>query len=157
MDNQIANAFTSTWAVVELFGHQKEVGFVSVQSFGPAQMFRIDVPPRPEREYTLECPEYVGGDYQPVGTIVKRMEREGKSRLIGVGAIYAINPCTEQMAMAALERLDPPKLKLVSLAKQLPAPGEIEPMVDLPAMPYVVEDNDGELDMDGGELNEEHF
>jgi hypothetical protein len=63
----------SGWAVVELFGHQREVGFVTTQAFGQAVMFRIDEPELDgDREYATERPTYVDGRMAPTGTVVKR-------------------------------------------------------------------------------------
>src|SRR5580698_405506 len=86
------------WAVVELFGHSQEIGFVTTEAYGGAVLFRVDRPELIEREYTLERPEYI--DYQtvPKGSKVKRSGLPAKSRLIGPAAIYALNPCTEEAA-----------------------------------------------------------
>jgi hypothetical protein len=106
----IANHFES-WAVVELFGHAKEVGFVTTEYFGTAGLFRIDVPELPEREFVLQRPEYTtdeGGRDQrwtPVGAKVRRPATPARSRLVGPGAIYSITPCTEATARIALEDL----------------------------------------------------
>ena len=35
------------WAIVEMFGHQREAGFVTTESFGPACLFRVDTPALP--------------------------------------------------------------------------------------------------------------
>lgn len=58
METQSNSTFEG-WAVVELFGHQREVGFVTTQVFGAAVLFRIDTPELSDREYTLERPEQV--------------------------------------------------------------------------------------------------
>ncbi|GEM_PF-2856323 len=47
------------WAVVEMFGHAKEIGFVTTEAYGSAVLFRVDTPELPEREFILESPEYV--------------------------------------------------------------------------------------------------
>lgn len=44
------------WAVVEIMGHQKEIGYVTTQYFGPAGLFRVDRPELPEREFELRRP-----------------------------------------------------------------------------------------------------
>ena len=48
-----ANATFEGWAIVELFGHGKEAGFVKTEYYGSCAMFRVDVPELPEREYPL--------------------------------------------------------------------------------------------------------
>lgn len=63
------------WAIVELFGHVKIAGLVSEQPIAGATFVRVDVP-----------------------------EVEGLSsytKFYGSGAIYAITPVTEAIAMAA--------------------------------------------------------
>jgi hypothetical protein len=93
------------WAVVGLFGHQKEAGFVTTEYYGNAAMFRIDVPELPEREWVLERPQR-GDNYEllPVGTKVKREAVPCRSRLVGPGAVYDMTPCTEEVAKLAIER-----------------------------------------------------
>lgn len=98
------------WALVEMFGHAKEVGYVTTEAYGSAVLFRCDTPELPEREYVLESPEYAvdsaaGTRWAPAGAKVKRPASPAKSRLIGPGAIYSITPCTEATARAALERV----------------------------------------------------
>lgn len=60
------------WALVELFGHQKIVGRVSEASLAGGAFLRVDVP------------EFNG---EPAFT-----------RYFGPGAIYSINPVSEQIA-----------------------------------------------------------
>jgi hypothetical protein len=98
------------WAVCEMFGHAKEVGFVTTEAYGTAVLFRCDTPELPEREYVLESPEYAsegdkGTRWAPAGAKVKRPASPAKTRLIGPGAIYSITPCTEATAMRAIESL----------------------------------------------------
>ena len=110
-----------TWAIVELFGHQKEIGFVTTRYYGTACMFQIDVPELPEREEVLGSRQYIEtvGDYLPAGSVVKRAAKEARTRLVGVGAIYSVNPCDEATAKAALERMMPRPLHLVRLPENL--------------------------------------
>jgi hypothetical protein len=111
------------WAVVELFGHQRETGFVSTEYFGQAAMFRIDVPELPEREYELERPEYIGVQLAPKGTKVRRDAVPGRTRLVNPSALYALNPCSEEAARKAVESLVRRELSIISLpeGKQLTA------------------------------------
>jgi hypothetical protein len=120
------------WALVEMFGHAKEVGYVTTEAYGSAVLFRCDTPELPEREYVLEAPEYAmdsekGTRWVPAGAKVKRPASPAKSRLIGPGAIYSITPCTEATARAALERVIRRELILLEMPdkeKLLQAPAQ---------------------------------
>lgn len=107
------NANFSGRAIVELFGHQREIGYVTTQVFGQACLFRIDVPEISEREYQLERREWIGDVLAGVGSTVKRPGSPGRTRLVGPSAIYALNPCTEDVARAAIEKMFPAPLKLI--------------------------------------------
>ena len=113
------------WAVVELYGHQKEVGFVTTRYFGTACLFQIDVPELPEREVVTQRPEWIGSWLAPAGATVKKSAVEGRTRMVGPGAIYALNPCTEAAARKIIENSAPRDIAVVSLpeGKQL-LPGE---------------------------------
>lgn len=69
------------WALVELFGHQRIVGYLSQQTFGTGVLFRVDVP-----------------DLKKDGKIV----RPGFTRYFGIGAIYSITPVTEDVVRKML-------------------------------------------------------
>ena len=114
------------WAVVEMFGHTKEIGYVTTEAYGAAVLFRCDTPELVEREFTLEAAEYVDGKWTPAGSKVKRPPSPAKSRLIGPGAVYAITPCTEETALQAIENFSRRPLILLELAKGAPPllPGE---------------------------------
>lgn len=92
------------WAIVEMMGHRKEIGYVTTQAFGPAVLFRVDVPELPEREFVLTRPEYAGGKYVPAGTKVRRDALPARSCLVAPGSLYAMNPCSEVAARTAIER-----------------------------------------------------
>lgn len=83
------------WAIVELFGRQKIVGKVSEQQIAGTNMLRVDVPEIPARE----AQGYMSA--QPV--------IPGYTRFFGSGAIYAINPVSEEVARqaAAAYRVEP--------------------------------------------------
>ena len=68
-----------SWAVVELFGHARISGLCTEQNVAGTNMLRIDVP------QTKAQPAF--------------------TRLLGSGAIYAINPVTEEVARAIAEQL----------------------------------------------------
>jgi hypothetical protein len=120
------------WAVVELFGHQREVGFVTTQCFGAAVLFRIDTPELPEREYILQRPTYAHIEtptpnssttkWCPEGSKVRRQAVPARTKLVGPSAIYAMTPCTEATAMMAIERSIEPPLILLELAEQKALP-----------------------------------
>jgi hypothetical protein len=61
-----------SWAIVELFGHNRIAGKCSEQNIAGSNMLRVDVPE------TTKNPAF--------------------TRLLGHAAIYAINPVTEEVA-----------------------------------------------------------
>lgn len=84
MNTESAEKFDS-WAVVELFGHQQIAGRVSEASIGGAAFIRVDVPEQPGRK------------------AVQQWDRDqpaipAYTRYFGGGAIYALNPCSEEAA-----------------------------------------------------------
>jgi hypothetical protein len=129
MDQQ--NKFEG-WAVVEMFGHQKIAGHVTTEVYGQACLFRVDVPEMPEREMVLEHYDYIDGLRVPPGSKVKRPGEQPFSKLIGPGAVYAINPCNEATVREYLERERRRPLVLLELAtaKALAAGSEYNPDTD---------------------------
>jgi hypothetical protein len=113
------NATFEGWAVVELFGHTKETGFVTTRYFGGAAMFQIDIPELPERESTTTTAGYnhPEGGWLPCGSVVRKSAVPGRTRLVGPGAIYSLNPCTEEFAREVMER-DSRVIKIVSMPDQ---------------------------------------
>jgi hypothetical protein len=112
------------WAIVDVMGHQRYVGYVTTEAYGQAVLFRIDVPPLEERERVTKRPGYIGGDYCPAGTTVKEGAVAGYTKLVGSGSIYTITPCTKDAALAAVEDMQSRPLMSVSLppaAALLPA------------------------------------
>lgn len=73
------------WAIVELFGHQKIVGYLSQQTFGTGVLFRVDVP-----------------DLLKDGKKV----RDGFTRYFGLSAIYSVTPCSEAIVRQMLPNVD---------------------------------------------------
>lgn len=142
------------WAVVEMFGHQREVGYVTTQTFGVASLFRIDTPELPEREYELPRPEYVHLDgnmrMAPKGAKVRREASPARSKLVGPGAIYAITPCTEETARKAIEELIHRPLILLSLP-------EAKPLLEAGAVDRAIvgDDDEGDDIPYEDEMNEE--
>ena len=74
-----------SWALVELFGHQRIVGFLSQQTFGTGVLFRVDVP-----------------DLLKEGKVV----RVGFTRYFGLSAIYSITPVSEEIVKRLLPSID---------------------------------------------------
>ena len=74
-----------SWALVELFGHQKIVGFLSQQTFGTGVLFRVDVP-----------------------DLIKdgKVNRVGFTRYFGLSAIYSVTPCDEDTVRRMLPYTD---------------------------------------------------
>lgn len=111
------------WAIVEIFGHQKAIGFVTTEAYGSACLFRVDTPALPEREYTLRRPGYTASPEDPssqnwtdAGAKVKRLASGASSQLLGPGSIYRLIPCTEEVAREAIEELIPRPLILLEPA-----------------------------------------
>ncbi len=93
------------YAVVEVMGHQRHIGYVETQAFGGTVLFRVDTPELAEREYTLTAPEYVPGEGTvPKGSKVKRAGSPAVSVLLGAGSIYRITPCSQEVALEAIDR-----------------------------------------------------
>jgi hypothetical protein len=74
-----------SWALVELFGHQRIVGFLSQQAFGTGVLFRVDVPDL---------------------TVCGKVTRAGFTRYFGLSAIYSITPCSEEIVRRMLPSID---------------------------------------------------
>ena len=73
------------WALVELYGHQRIVGKVTVDSPEFPGMIRVDVP-----------------DLLKDGEV----SRKGHTRYIGRNAVYAVTPCDEQTVRSMLPPID---------------------------------------------------
>jgi hypothetical protein len=67
------------WCLVELFGHNKIAGLVTEQTIGGSSFIRVDVP--------------------------AIAETQSFTRFFNGSAIYAINPMSEEAAIAIAERL----------------------------------------------------
>jgi len=68
-----------SWAVVELFGHQRIAGRVTDVTLGGCSFLRVDVPATTKPAYT---------------------------KYFGNGAIYAMTPCTEEVARLAAQQIE---------------------------------------------------
>lgn len=103
------------WALVELFGHGREAGFVTTQYFGDKAMFQVDVPEIEEREETLSSPKWDGSRLLPAGSVISRAAIPGRTRLVNPGAVYAMNPATEAAVRAAVSSSERREIKVISL------------------------------------------
>lgn len=114
------------WALVELFGHQREAGYVTTQYYGDKAMFQIDIPEVPARQETLTRPNWEGPRMLPIGSVIEREAVAGRTRLVNPGAVYAMNPATEEAVRAAVAASGSREIKVLSLpeGKQLAAPDE---------------------------------
>ena len=92
------------WVKVELMGHQSHIGYVSTEAYGAAVLFRIDRPAIPEIEETLLRPEWIEDQHCAIGSVIKRAAVEPLSVLVGAGSIYRIIPCSEEVAIAAIQK-----------------------------------------------------
>ena len=111
------------WALVELYGHGRESGYVTTQHFGTACMFQVDVPEIPARQETLEAPRWAedGSRLLPAGTVVEREAIPGRTRLLGVGSIYSMNPATEEAVRLAISRGERRAMKVISIPESAQA------------------------------------
>ena len=126
MEEQQQNTF-SGWAIVEMMGHRREIGYVTTEHYGAASLFRVDSPEFEEREFELERPQYVEERMVPAGSKVKRQAVPARSCLVGPGSIYALNPCTEETARKAIERSIDRPLILLSVPERVQIPaGDID-------------------------------
>lgn len=79
------------WAVVELFGHQQIAGRVTEASIGGCAFLRVDVPDQP----AMPAHDYY----------VAQPALPAYTRYFGQGAIYALNPCSEEAARNVAARI----------------------------------------------------
>jgi hypothetical protein len=121
-----ATATFEGWALIELFGHQREAGYVTTQYFGDKAMFQVDVPEFPECQETLQAPKWKDGNFVPVGSVVAREAVPGRTRLINPGAVYAMNPATETAVRAAIAQSGRRAIKVISM----PASAQLESSTD---------------------------
>ena len=92
-----------SWGIVEVMGHKKYSGFVGEQIIAGAALVRVDVPE------TVGC----------AGNVTKAY-----TKLFGVGSIYCITPCTEEIARKAAEvlnRYENPIPVAIPAERQIPA------------------------------------
>lgn len=103
------------WCLIELFGHQREAGYVTTQYFGDKAMFQVDVPEIPEHQETLQAPKWAERGLLPAGSVISREAIPGRTRLINPGAVYAMNPATEIAVRAAIAQSERRDIKVISM------------------------------------------
>jgi hypothetical protein len=80
-----------SYAVVEVLGHNVFAGKVSEHVIGGSGFIRVDVPELPERREKYA--DWRDKEHERVIPGVPAF-----TKLIGAGSIYAITPCTEEVA-----------------------------------------------------------
>lgn len=120
------------WAIVDVMGHQRYVGYVTTEAYGGAVLFRIDVPALEARERVTKRPgHFPERGYLPAGTTVFEGAVPGYSKLVGSGSIYTITPCTKEAALEAVESAQPRPLMSVTIPPGLALPDATKgPSVD---------------------------
>lgn len=121
--NEQQQAVYEGYAVVEIMGHNREIGYVRTEYFGGPALFRIDQPAIPAREYELKRAQWIDGVLAQPGTKMQREALPGKTAYVGPSAIFRMTPCDEATALEAIERMLPAPVKILSLVelKQIPA------------------------------------
>jgi hypothetical protein len=97
------------WAIVDVLGHQRHVGYVTTEYFGQTAFFRVMTPARDPRERIVDGNEYVnfkGCSYPPAGSKVFEEGRPGGERFIGAASVYALTPATKERVMELAEDID---------------------------------------------------
>jgi hypothetical protein len=121
MDNDQQFQNLDCWAIVDLFGHQKIAGKLTTQTLGAAALIRVDVP-------EIEIPErdelhWRGGRREPVK--MPAYKKGGYTRFFGVGAIYSINPVSEELARRAMAVIDAEPVKPYEIPQPLALPAAV--------------------------------
>ena len=108
-----------SWAVVELFGHQKLAGRVAEQTIGGCSFLRLDVPEQKYTEQRGVDDEHGDISYRPVEVTVPPY-----TKFLTQGAIYCMTPCSEDIARKVLGRIRTQPIQHIELStvKALPAP-----------------------------------
>lgn len=130
---QTSQSSYSGWTLIEIMGHQHEAGFVSTEYYGDKAMFRVDVPEIPAREETLTKPQWTDTELLPVGTVIQKDAIPGRTCMLNPGAIYRMNPATEEAVRAAISASERRAIKVISLpasAERMLLPGEPEEFED---------------------------
>jgi hypothetical protein len=145
------------WAIVDVMGHQRYVGYVTTEAYGQAVLFRIDVPALEERERVTKRPEYSGfsGGYVPAGSTVKEGAVPAYTKLVGSGSIYTMTPCTKEAAIAAVEEMQHRPLMQITLPEGrsiLPPISDNDAMNDAGPREDDDDEDDEDYAVDDGEI-----
>ncbi len=106
------------FAVIELMGHNREIGFVTTEYFGGPGLFRVDQPEIPAREYELTRAEWINDQLAGPGSKVQREALPGKTTYVGPSSIFRMTPCDEETAKKAIELLISAPVKILELVKR---------------------------------------
>jgi len=111
------------WAIVDLFGHNRVAGKLTTQTLGAACLLRMDVPEVVIPETKKQEWNYDAYPAKVVTKIIPSRKKGGYTRFFGVGAIYSINPVTEELARRAVAAIDSDPVKPFEIpeVKALPA------------------------------------
>lgn len=115
-----------TWAIVEIFGHHKLVGFCRTVAMGSACMLRVDVPELPEEQE--EYGAYEWNEKAQRNETVRKTRTIAAvpsfTRFLGIGSIFSLTPCSEEFARAAQKRMRiaPPTIVEIPTQLALPSP-----------------------------------
>lgn len=118
------------WAIVEQMGHNRYAGRISEFQIGGAALIRIEVPAIPERRHKIKQDwDPQTGDYYTDGP--REVEsvipaRQAFTKLIGVQSIFAITPCTEEVARAAAEQMRAEPVTCIQIPERLMIPASTE-------------------------------
>lgn len=104
------------YAVLELMGHNQEIGYVVTEYFGGPALFRVDSPEFPEREYEITRPQWVNSTFCPAGSKLQRAALPGKTVYVGPSAVFRLTPCSEEVARQALEEHTPRPIRILHIA-----------------------------------------
>lgn len=141
------------YAIVEIMGHNREIGYVRTEYFGGPALFRIDQPPISARERELTRAEWIGDVLAGPGSKVQRVAIPGKTAFVGPQAVFRMTPCDEATALEAIERMIHAPVKVLSLVEPPKQLTESQRSCQCGACPYC----DGECTLaavDGGKFCE---
>jgi hypothetical protein len=133
--NMEQNAQFEGWAIIEVYGHQQAIGFVSTRYFGNSCLFQVDTPEISERDFTLESPQYVEGKWTSEGAKVRKKARASSSQMLGPGSIFRMTPCSEEVALNAVDRMSSREIVVLEIPKDKVRellPGESKPQAGYP-------------------------
>jgi hypothetical protein len=98
------------WAILELLGHRRLAGYVTVVELAGQPMFRLDVP----------------------GQVYAGEETGQATQFVGPGSLYALTPTTEEMARAVAARNRPAPVHAWELPRPALPPAPEPAGIDAP-------------------------